>query len=312
MDSSEPLRLQTQGQVGMHLRQQLAKDSHRLGVAAKDVVMVHASVRAVGEVAGGPDQVHLAVKDVLTAEGTLMMYASCPRYYDEMGRGNLTKEQEAQIVEKLPAFDPLIARSARDNGALVELLRTYPGSRVNDHVARFVVWGKQADYLISDQLWNYAFWVEFAARSVSRPQWQNSFARVGSRYRYFPALRGVYFQNEYKVCGWLRTLFQDPSPKAQALRQRAMPRIAEDLSRVPDHLFSGRACLRMIRYARAFLASANRAVLSGPGMASRVRFLRTEKLNALVDQVDKFAGRDERLAPFLIRASARLGSYNLV
>jgi aminoglycoside 3-N-acetyltransferase len=141
----------------MHSRQQLAKDFHRLGVAAKDVVMVHASVRAVGEVAGGPDQIHLAVKDVLTAEGTLMMYASCPRYYDEMGRGNLTKEQEAEIVEKLPAFDPLTARSARDNGALVELLRTYPGSRVNDHVARFVVWGKQADYLISDQPWNYAF-----------------------------------------------------------------------------------------------------------------------------------------------------------
>ena len=49
----------------------------------------------------------------------------------------------------------------------------------------------------------------------------------------------VYFQKEFKVCGWLRTLFQDPSPQAQALRQRAMPKIAEDLSRVPDHLFSG-------------------------------------------------------------------------
>jgi 2-polyprenyl-6-methoxyphenol hydroxylase-like FAD-dependent oxidoreductase len=49
----------------------------------------------------------------------------------------------------------------------------------------------------------------------------------------------VYFQKEYKVCGWLRTLFQDPSPQSQALRQRAMPKIAEDLSRVPDHLFSG-------------------------------------------------------------------------
>ena len=48
-----------------------------------------------------------------------------------------------------------------------------------------------------------------------------------------------YFQKEYKVCGWLRTLFQDPSPESQALRQRAMPKIAEDLSRVPDHLFSG-------------------------------------------------------------------------
>ncbi|MHB8501786.1 MAG: AAC(3) family N-acetyltransferase [Candidatus Acidiferrales bacterium] len=141
----------------MHSREQLANDFRRLGVEADDIVMLHASVRAVAEVAGGPDQIHLALKDVLTAEGTLMMYASCPSYYDEVGRGNLTKEQEREVLEKLPAFDPLTARAARDNGALVEFLRTYPGSRINRHVARFVVWGKQADYLISNQPWNYAF-----------------------------------------------------------------------------------------------------------------------------------------------------------
>ena len=49
----------------------------------------------------------------------------------------------------------------------------------------------------------------------------------------------MYFQNCRRVCGWLRTLFQDPAPEAQALRQRAMPKIAEDLTRVPDHLFGG-------------------------------------------------------------------------
>ena len=141
----------------MHSREQLANDLRTLGIEAGDTMMLHASVRAVGEVAGGPDQIHLALKDVLTAQGTLIMYASCPRYYDEVGSGNLTKEQEAEILEKLPAFDPLTARSARDNGALVELFRTYPGSRVNRHVARFVVWGKQADSLISEQPWNYAF-----------------------------------------------------------------------------------------------------------------------------------------------------------
>ena len=48
-----------------------------------------------------------------------------------------------------------------------------------------------------------------------------------------------YFQNCHKVCGWLRTLFQDPCAEAAALRQRAMPKIAEDVMRVPDHLFSG-------------------------------------------------------------------------
>lgn len=140
----------------MYSREELANDFRKLGITAADTVMLHASVRAVGEVAGGPDQIHLALKDVLTAKGTLMMYASCPRYYDEVGRGNLTKEQERQILEKLPAFDPLTARSARDNGTLVEFLRTYPDSRVNRHVARFVVWGRQAEHLISGQPWNYA------------------------------------------------------------------------------------------------------------------------------------------------------------
>jgi aminoglycoside 3-N-acetyltransferase len=140
----------------MYSREQLANGFRKLGIRGADTVKLHASVRAVGEVAGGPDQIHLALKDVLTAEGTLMMYASCPRYYDEVGRGNLTQEQEREILEKLPAFDPLTARSARDNGTLVEFLRTYPDSRVNCHVARFVFWGKQAERLMSGQPWNYA------------------------------------------------------------------------------------------------------------------------------------------------------------
>src|SRR5437762_8409301 len=141
----------------MYSRQELAHGFGSLGVAAGDMVMVHASVRAVGEVAGGPDQIHLALKDALTPDGTLMMYASCPRYYDEVGRGQLRPDVERELVEKLPAFDPFTARAERDNGVLVEFLRTYPGSTVNAHVARFVVWGKHASHLISSQPWDYAF-----------------------------------------------------------------------------------------------------------------------------------------------------------
>ena len=144
----------------MYSREQLANDIRRVGVGSSDTIMLHASVRAVGEIAGGPDQIHLAIKDVLTAEGTLLMYASCPRYYDEVGRGNLTAKQESELLQKLPVFDPLTARSDRDNGILVEFLRTYTESRVNFHVARFVIWGKQADYLLSNQPWNYALGVD--------------------------------------------------------------------------------------------------------------------------------------------------------
>ena len=141
----------------MHTRNQLAANFRTLGVVPGDVVMLHASIRAVGEVAGGPDEIHLALKDALTTDGTLLMYAGCPRYYDEVGRGNLSPEEEAEVLEKLPPFDPETARADRDNGTLVEFLRSYPASRVNHHVARFVAWGKQAEYLFSRQPWDYAF-----------------------------------------------------------------------------------------------------------------------------------------------------------
>ena len=141
----------------MHSRDRLADDFRRLGVQPGGTVMLHASVRAVGEVAGGPDQIHLGLKDALTPAGTLLMYAGCPRHYDEVGRGILTPEEEREVIAHLPPFEALTARSARDHGVLVEMLRTYPGTRVNDHVARFAAWGRHAAYLFSEQPWDYAF-----------------------------------------------------------------------------------------------------------------------------------------------------------
>jgi aminoglycoside 3-N-acetyltransferase len=141
----------------MYSRQELAEGFRQLGVRPGDCVMLHASVRAVGPIAGGADQIHLALKDALTADGTLIMYAGCPAHADEIGRGCLTPEQERELLEKMPPFDPYTARSQRANGALVELLRTYPESMVNEHVGRFVVWGRRAQQLLAPQPWNYAF-----------------------------------------------------------------------------------------------------------------------------------------------------------
>lgn len=59
---------------------------------------------------------------------------------------------------------------------------------------------------------------------------------AGNRYA---EQRCRYFAVCHAVENWFRTLFQDPSPQAAALRARAMPLIAQDPSRVPDHLFSG-------------------------------------------------------------------------
>ena len=141
----------------MHSRDRLTQDFRALGVEPGDVVMIHASVRSVGEVAGGPDQIHLALGDAVAELGTILMYASCPRYVDEVGRGSLSQAEEAEILAKLPAFDASTARSARDNGALVEMLRTYPGAMVNEHPARFVARGAHAAHLLEHTPWDYAF-----------------------------------------------------------------------------------------------------------------------------------------------------------
>ena len=140
----------------MHSRQSLSSDLTALGLARGDTVMVHASVRAIGPVAGGPDQIHLAIRDAVGADGTILVYASCPAHYDEVGRGVHSPAFEAELLDKMPAFDAETARAARDNGALVEMLRTWPGSSVNHHVARFVAAGRHAGQLLDGQPWDYA------------------------------------------------------------------------------------------------------------------------------------------------------------
>lgn len=141
----------------MHSRASLTSDFRRLGVAAGDVVMLHASIRAVGEVAGGPVQILLALEDAVGPAGSVLMYASCPQYYDEIGRGNLSVEVEQELRRALPAFDPFTAPCARDNGALVEFFRTLPGTKVSSHVTRFAARGPHADHLLSNVPWDFTY-----------------------------------------------------------------------------------------------------------------------------------------------------------
>jgi aminoglycoside 3-N-acetyltransferase len=79
-----------------------------------------------------------------------------------VGRGDLSLEQEAEVLEKLPPFDAATARSARDHGILVEFLRTWPGTRACDHVTRFIARGSQAELLCAPPPWDFALGVESA------------------------------------------------------------------------------------------------------------------------------------------------------
>jgi len=141
-----------------HTRASLAADLRRLGLVRGDIVMVHASVRSVGKVVGGPDEIHLGVEEAVSPGGTVMMLAGCPDGYDDVGRGHLSAAEEAEIFASLPAFDPHAMRAARDNGTLAEFFRSWPGTIPSNHVcARIAARGARAQWLVADHAWNYGF-----------------------------------------------------------------------------------------------------------------------------------------------------------
>jgi aminoglycoside 3-N-acetyltransferase len=120
--------------------------------------MVHASVRAVGKIYGGPDEIHLAIQDAIGPSGTMMMVAGCPDGVDDVGRGVLTPEEEAEVLEKQPAFDAKTARANRDLGTLAEFFRSYPGTICSGNApVRISARGGRAEWITRDQPWDYGF-----------------------------------------------------------------------------------------------------------------------------------------------------------
>jgi aminoglycoside 3-N-acetyltransferase len=136
----------------------LARDLRALGLTAGDLVMVHASLRAIGPVIGGPDEVHHAIVDVLSPGGAMMMLVGCAVGYDDIGRGTLTASEEAALAAHLPPFRADRARAARELGALAELFRSFPGTLCSANVgARMAARGDRAAWLVADHPMNYGY-----------------------------------------------------------------------------------------------------------------------------------------------------------
>jgi aminoglycoside 3-N-acetyltransferase len=81
----------------------------------------------------------------------------CPEGSDEVGRGRLTPEDEAHLLDDQPAFDPATSRADREVGTLAEFFRSYPGTVCSTSTARFAARGARADWLVQDQPWDFAF-----------------------------------------------------------------------------------------------------------------------------------------------------------
>lgn len=120
--------------------------------------MIHASVKSLGPVAGGADEILYALESAILPGGTILMYIGCEAGFDEIGRGRLSPQEEAELIEKQPAFDYKTARAARDFGVLAEIFRTQRGTMTSQQVgSRMAARGNQAEYLLAGHPLNYSY-----------------------------------------------------------------------------------------------------------------------------------------------------------
>jgi aminoglycoside 3-N-acetyltransferase len=140
----------------MHTLARLSDQCREIGLAPGQIVMVHASLRAVGPILGGPDVLIDAILRSVAPDGTMMVYVGDQTPFDDVGRGLFTPEEEAFILEHCPAFDPATARANRDFGAFAELFRTRTGVRCSRNPgARMAAFGAKTDWLTRDHPLNY-------------------------------------------------------------------------------------------------------------------------------------------------------------
>ncbi len=138
-------------------RSELAASLRKLGVSSGNTIMLHASVKAIGWIVGGPDVVIQALLDVLGQEGTLMMYVA----WEEDAPYSLAqlpgKWQEAYLKE-CPPFDPTRSRANRGWSILTEYLRTWPGAYRSDNPeASCVAVGAKAEWLTENHPLQYGY-----------------------------------------------------------------------------------------------------------------------------------------------------------
>ncbi len=131
----------------------IVTDLRRLGVRPDDLLMVHASLRAVGPVDGGADGVIDALQAAVGPGGTLLMTLGAR---DDWAWVNDRPEPDrAELLRDAEPFDRLQTPADPDVGVLAEVFRTRPETLVSDHPeGRFGASGPLAQGLVENVPWD--------------------------------------------------------------------------------------------------------------------------------------------------------------
>ncbi|MFI9583251.1 aminoglycoside N(3)-acetyltransferase [Streptomyces sp. NPDC052236] len=139
----------------IHNEEQLAAQLSGLGVEPGGVLMVHASLHAVGPVEDGPGAVVRAVRRTLGPRGTLVVPAFTPENsdtsaaYRDRVRG-LGEEERAAVRAGMAPFDRA-STPAPLMGAFAETVRLAPGALRSSHPqTSFAALGPRAGRIVAD------------------------------------------------------------------------------------------------------------------------------------------------------------------
>jgi aminoglycoside 3-N-acetyltransferase len=130
--------------------QSLMDDLCELGLQAGMHVIVHTSYKSLGHVIGGPSAVILALENVLTPEGTLLMPTFTEHLCDPSTAENKYPEEYwQQVRDNLPIFQPDLTPTTKSIGIVPETFRKQDGVLRSSHPhLSFAAWGKFARELI--------------------------------------------------------------------------------------------------------------------------------------------------------------------
>lgn len=137
-------------------RRQLHADVAAMGVMRGDAVMVHAGLRSVGKILGGPDALIAGILDVIGPEGTLLVYTDWDDgYHDILDDSGAVP---AHLRDDIPPFNAAASRARRANGSIAELVRTWPGAlRSGNPGASCAAVGGRAAWFTADHSLDFGY-----------------------------------------------------------------------------------------------------------------------------------------------------------
>lgn len=127
-----------------------------LGLRAGDVVMVHASLRAIGPVEGRADGVIDAILAAIGPDGTMLMVLGSRDDFSWVDRR--PEDERAALLAAAPPFDARTTPADPEVGTLAEVLRQRDGVRLSDHPdGRFAALGGDAERFVANVPWDDYF-----------------------------------------------------------------------------------------------------------------------------------------------------------